>query len=150
MDIGISRKQVKWGSDFAAARYNIITKLNKDDQAETDERENMGKLWNMSPRSAQRPTIPPQISIRTTSYHLRKVVSTNTSMKLAYTDEALYRILTSKLPDIFKATKDVLHLQPLTVDEKLKHLREIEMENKGDIDDEALAAYHRNKGRAGH
>ncbi|KAG9243450.1 hypothetical protein BJ878DRAFT_510630 [Calycina marina] len=32
----------------------------------------------------------------------------------------------------------------------LKHLREIEMENMSDIDDEALAAYNRNKGRGGH
>ena len=61
----------------------------------------------------------------------RKLIAAKGVMKSAYPDEALFLILTKKLPSIYKATTDGFRLQKdMLVEDKLRILYEVEEDNK--------------------
>lgn len=63
--------------------------------------------------------------------HRRKLIAASTTMKSAWTDQALFQVLIRALPGQFKATTDTFRIQrSLTVEEKLRILYEVEAETK--------------------
>jgi hypothetical protein len=75
----------------------------------------------------------------------RKLIAANPIMKSAYPDEALFLILTKKLPSTYKATTDGFRLQTsMPVEDKLRILYEVEEDNKNAEEQAYLARTRRN------
>lgn len=63
----------------------------------------------------------------------RKLISANTDMKNAYSDKALFLVMTRSLPVAYKPTVDTFRLAPsMDIEEKLRILHEVEEDTKAE------------------
>ena len=132
----------------------ILQSLDEDDQALVDEYETAKNLWTAlkSKYSKTNESIANRYMAKIAGFsykpsrgidgswtklkeYRRKLISAKSVMKSAYPDDALFLILTKKLPKEFKATTDGFRMRPeLTVEDKLKYLYEVEEDHNSNKD----------------
>ncbi|RKF79394.1 hypothetical protein GcM3_056044, partial [Golovinomyces cichoracearum] len=145
-----SEKKVKWERDDATALSMMMKRLYEDDGVLIDEYVTTQSFWEYLKKKYSK-TSPFTTNENLTAiqtfdlnqYHTvtqawyklkqfrRKLGAANPDMKNAYTDQALFLVLTRSLPQEFISTIDIIDVQvSMTVDEKLKHLEAKELRIK--------------------